>query len=161
MEKVIKEFEEKGYITNNGYGKEIPHSELLELEVDVLTPCALENQITSENADRIKAKIISEGANGPTTPEADEILSKKGIIVVPDILANSGGVVVSYFEWVQNLQNYYWEFDEVQKKEDLLLSKAFEDVWNLAEKYNTTLRNASYMKSIERIAKAMKLRGWY
>ena len=87
--------------------------------------------------------------------------SKKGIIVVPDILANSGGVVVSYFEWVQNLQNYYWEFDEVQKKEDLLLSKAFEDVWNLAEKYNTTLRNASYMKSIERIAKAMKLRGWY
>lgn len=161
MEKVIKEFEEKRYITNNGYGKEIPHSELLELEVDVLTPCALENQITSENADRIKAKIISEGANGPTTPEADEILSKKGIIVVPDILANSGGVVVSYFEWVQNLQNYYWEFDEVQKKEDLLLSKAFEDVWNLAEKYNTTLRNASYMKSIERIAKAMKLRGWY
>ena len=161
MEKVIKEVEEKGFVTNNGYGKEIPHSELLELEVDVLAPCALENQITSENADRIKAKIVVEGANGPTTPEADEILFKKGIIVVPDILANSGGVAVSYFEWVQNLQNYYWEFDEVQQKEDALLSKAFEEVWALSEKYKTDLRNASYMKSIERIAKAMKLRGWY
>lgn len=161
MEKVIKEVEEKGFVTNNGYGKEIPHSELLELEVDVLAPCALENQITSENADRIKAKIVVEGANGPTTPEADEILFKKGIIVVPDILANSGGVAVSYFEWVQNLQNYYWEFDEVQQKEDALLSKAFEEVWSLSEKYKTDLRNASYMKSIERIAKAMKLRGWY
>ena len=161
MEKVIKEVEEKGFVTNNGYGKEIPHSELLELEVDVLAPCALENQITSENADRIKAKIVVEGANGPTTPEADEVLFKKGIIVVPDILANSGGVAVSYFEWVQNLQNYYWEFDEVQQKEDALLSKAFEEVWALSEKYKTDLRNASYMKSIERIAKAMKLRGWY
>lgn len=161
MEKVIKEVEEKGFVTNNGYGKEIPHNELLELEVDVLAPCALENQITSENADRIKAKVIVEGANGPTTPEADEILFKKGIIVVPDILANSGGVAVSYFEWVQNLQNYYWEFDEVQQKEDALLSKAFEEVWALSEKYKTDLRNASYMKSIERIAKAMKLRGWY
>ena len=96
MEKVIKEVEEKGFVTNNGYGKEILHNELLELEVDVLAPCALENQITSENADRIKAKVIVEGANGPTTPEADEILFKKGIIVVPDILANSGGVAVSY-----------------------------------------------------------------
>ncbi|BBM35970.1 Glu/Leu/Phe/Val family dehydrogenase [Pseudoleptotrichia goodfellowii] len=161
MEKIIKEVEEKEFVTNNGYGKKIPHSELLELEVDVLAPCALENQITSENADRIKAKIVVEGANGPTTPEADEVLFKKGIIVVPDILANSGGVAVSYFEWVQNLQNYYWEFDEVQQKEDALLSKAFEEVWALSEKYKTDLRNASYMKSIERIAKAMKLRGWY
>ena len=134
---------------------------MLELEVDVLAPCALENQITSENADRIKAKVITEGANGPTTPEADEILFKKGIIVIPDILANSGGVVVSYFEWVQNLQSYYWPFEEVQQKEDALLSIAFEDVWNLADEYKVDLRNAAYMKSIERISKAMKLRGWY
>ena len=134
---------------------------MLELEVDVLAPCALENQITSENADRIKAKVITEGANGPTTPEADEILFKKGIIVIPDILANSGGVVVSYFEWVQNLQSYYWPFEEVQQKEDALLSTAFEDVWNLADEYKVDLRNAAYMKSIERISKAMKLRGWY
>lgn len=162
MEAVIKDFEENGRISaNKGYGKDITNNELLELEVDVLAPCALENQITSENADRIKAKVITEGANGPTTPEADEILFKKGIIVIPDILANSGGVVVSYFEWVQNLQSYYWPFEEVQQKEDALLSTAFEDVWNLADEYKVDLRNAAYMKSIERISKAMKLRGWY
>ena len=162
MEAVIKDFEENGRIAaNKGYGKDITNAELLELEVDVLAPCALENQITSENADRIKAKVVAEGANGPTTPEADEILFKKGIIVIPDILANSGGVVVSYFEWVQNLQSYYWPFDEVQQKEDALLSGAFEDVWALADEYKVDLRNAAYMKSIERISKAMKLRGWY
>ena len=162
MEAVIKDFEENGrIIENKGYGKDITNAELLELEVDVLAPCALENQITSENADRIKAKVITEGANGPTTPEADEILFKKGIVVIPDILANSGGVVVSYFEWVQNLQSYYWPFEEVQQKEDALLSTAFEDVWNLADEYKVDLRNAAYMKSIERISKAMKLRGWY
>ena len=162
MEAVIKDFEENGRIAaNKGYGKDITNNELLELEVDVLAPCALENQITSENADRIKAKVITEGANGPTTPEADEILFKKGIIVIPDILANSGGVVVSYFEWVQNLQSYYWSFEEVQQKENVLLSGAFEDVWALADEYKVDLRNAAYMKSIERISKAMKLRGWY
>ena len=162
MEAVIKDFKENGCISENkGYGKDITNAELLELEVDVLTPCALENQITSENADRIKAKVVVEGANGPTTPEADEILFKKGILVVPDILANAGGVVVSYFEWVQNLQSYYWSFEEVQQKENVLLSGAFEDVWALAAEYKVDLRNAAYMKSIERIAKAMKLRGWY
>ncbi|BBM41566.1 Glu/Leu/Phe/Val dehydrogenase [Leptotrichia shahii] len=162
MEAVIKDFEENGRIAaNKGYGKDITNAELLELEVDVLAPCALENQITSENADRIKAKVVAEGANGPTTPEADEILFKKGIVVIPDILANSGGVVVSYFEWVQNLQSYYWPFEEVQQKEDALLSGAFEDVWTLASEYKVDLRNAAYMKSIERISKAMKLRGWY
>ena len=162
MEAVIKDFEENGRIlTNKDYGKDITNAELLELEVDVLAPCALENQITSENADRVKAKVVAEGANGPTTPEADEILFKKGIVVVPDILANSGGVVVSYFEWVQNLQSYYWPFEEVQQKEDALLSTAFEDVWALADEYKVDLRNAAYMKSIERISKAMKLRGWY
>ena len=162
MEAVIKDFKENGCISENkGYGKDITNAELLELEVDVLTPCALENQITSENADRIKAKVVVEGANGPTTPEADEILFKKGILVVPDILANAGGVVVSYFEWVQNLQSYYWSFEEVQQKENALLSGAFEDVWALAAEYKVDLRNAAYMKSIERISKAMKLRGWY
>ena len=162
MEKVIKDFEENGrIIENKDYGKDITNAELLELEVDVLAPCALENQITSENADRIKAKVITEGANGPTTPEADEILFKKGITVIPDILANSGGVVVSYFEWVQNLQSYYWSFDEVQQKEDALLSKAFEDVWKIADEYKVDLRNAAYMKSIDTISKAMKVRGWY
>ena len=162
MEAIIKDFEENGRIlTNKGYGKDITNAELLGLEVDVLAPCALENQITSENADRVKAKVVAEGANGPTTPEADAVLFNKGIVVIPDILANSGGVVVSYFEWVQNLQSHYWTFEEVQQKEDALLSTAFEDVWKLAADYKVDLRNAAYMKSIERISKAMKLRGWY
>ena len=162
MEAVIKDYEENGRIVENkGYGKDFTNEELLELEVDVLAPCALENQITSENADRIKAKVITEGANGPTTPEADEILYKKGIVVIPDILANAGGVVVSYFEWVQNLQGYYWSFDEVQEKEDTVLSNAFKDVWSIADEFKVDLRNAAYMSSIRRIEKAMKFRGWY
>lgn len=162
MEAVIKDYEENGRIVENkGYGKDITNEELLELEVDVLAPCALENQITSENANRIKAKVITEGANGPTTPEADEILYKKGIVVIPDILANAGGVVVSYFEWVQNLQGYYWSFDEVQEKEDTVLSNAFEDVWSISDEFKVDLRNAAYMSSIRRIEKAMKFRGWY
>lgn len=162
MEAIIKEFQEKGFITNEaGYGKEISNAELLALEVDVLAPCALENQLTSENAGKVRAKIVVEGANGPTTPEADVILRQNGVLVVPDILANCGGVVVSYFEWVQNLQGYYWEFDEVQEKETVVLRRAFRDIWNLAQEYNVDLRTASYMMSIRRVEKAMKLRGWY
>lgn len=161
MEKIIKEVGSNGAIADGVYGKKITNQELLELEVDVLAPCALENQITSENADRIKAKVIVEGANGPTTPEADEILNKKGITIIPDILANAGGVVVSYFEWVQNLQGYYWGFEEVQEKETNVLKNSFNDIWNLAKEYNVDVRTASYMTSIKKIAHAMKLRGWY
>lgn len=162
MEALFKEFQEKGFITNEaGYGKEISNAELLALDVDVLAPCALENQLTSENAGKVRAKIVVEGANGPTTPEADAILRQNGILVVPDILANCGGVVVSYFEWVQNLQGYYWEFDEVQEKETVVLRRAFRDIWNLAQEYDVGLRTASYMMSIRRVEKAMKLRGWY
>ena len=162
MEALFKEFQEKGFITNEaGYGKEISNAELLALDVDVLAPCALENQLTSENAGKVRAKIVVEGANGPTTPEADTILRQNGVLVVPDILANCGGVVVSYFEWVQNLQGYCWEFDEVQEKETVVLRRAFRDIWNLAQEYDVDLRTASYMMSIRRVEKAMKLRGWY
>ena len=162
MEALFKEFQEKGFITNEaGYGKEISNAELLALDVDVLAPCALENQLTSENAGKVRAKIVVEGANGPTTPEADAILRQNDVLVVPDILANCGGVVVSYFEWVQNLQGYYWEFDEVQEKETVVLRRAFRDIWNLAQEYDVDLRTASYMMSIRRVEKAMKLRGWY
>ena len=162
MEALFKEYQANGFITNQaGYGKEISNAELLALDVDVLAPCALENQLTSENAGKVRAKIVVEGANGPTTPEADAILRQNGVLVVPDILANCGGVVVSYFEWVQNLQGYYWEFDEVQEKETVVLRRAFRDIWNLAQEYDVDLRTASYMMSIRRVEKAMKLRGWY
>ena len=158
----IQEFRANGFVTNQaGYGKEISNAELLALDVDVLAPCALENQLTSENAGKVRAKIVVEGANGPTTPEADAIMRQNGVLVVPDILANCGGVVVSYFEWVQNLQGYYWEFDEVQEKQTVVLRRAFNDIWDLAHEFDIDLRTASYMMSIRRLEKAMKFRGWY
>ena len=144
-----------------GATKEIDRNEVLTMNVDILMPCALENQITSKNVNDIKAKIVSEGANGPTTPEADKILYDKGIIVIPDILANAGGVTVSYFEWVQNLMRYSWSFEEVQEKQEKLMYKAFEDIWTLMGQHAVEMRTAAYMMSIKRIADAMKLRGWY
>ncbi|MEF9991815.1 MAG: Glu/Leu/Phe/Val family dehydrogenase [Paraclostridium sp.] len=142
-------------------GAEAFDGSVITTEVDILMPCALENQITSANAADIKAKIVCEGANGPTTPEADHILFEKGITLIPDILANSGGVTVSYFEWVQNLMRYNWSFDEVQEKQKVLMIKAFEEIWALAGDHNVEMRTAAYMMSIKRIADAMKLRGWY
>ncbi len=136
----------------------ISNGELLELDVQVLIPAALENQINSGNADRIKAPIIVEAANGPTTAEADEILSKKGITLVPDILANAGGVVVSYFEWVQNIQSVTWSEEEVNKKLKDIMDPAFEAVWDIAEKQNTTLRTGAYLIAIKRVADAKKAR---
>lgn len=142
-------------------GAQMINEDILTMDVDILMPCALENQLTSENAYKVRAKIISEGANGPTTPEADEIFVQKGITVIPDILANSGGVTVSYFEWVQNLQRYNWTFEEVQEKQKSLMIKAFEEIWKLAGEFDVDLRTAAYMMSIKRIADAMKMRGWY
>lgn len=148
-------------VANNGYGKEITKEEFFALKVDAILPCALENQITSANAGSIVAKVVCEGANGPTTPEADEILAKNGVLLVPDILANSGGVTVSYFEWVQNLQRFSWSFEDVQKKQEDLMYKAFDDIWNLMHEFKVDMRTAAYMMSIRRIQVAMKLRGWY
>lgn len=139
--------------------KRITNAELLELPCDILIPAALENQITAENADRIKAKIVIEAANGPTSVEADEILNKKGVKVLPDILSNSGGVIVSYFEWVQNLQNFYWEEDDVNAKLKRQIVGVFNDVFDAREKYDCTFRVAAYIVALNRLVTAKKLRG--
>jgi len=136
----------------------IDNDKLLELPVDVLVPAALEGAINEKNAGRIKAKIVLEMANGGVTPGAEEKLNKKGIVVVPDVLANAGGVVVSYFEWVQNLQNYYWMLEEVNTKLERIMNEAFEAVWERKEKYQTNLRMAAFALALEMIAAAMKMR---
>lgn len=147
--------------------KTISNDEILELNVDVLVPAALENVISKENAARIKAKAVIEMANGPVTPDGDEILNKKGIICVPDILANAGGVTVSYFEWVQNLQGYYWEKEEVLAKLEKIMVKAFEEFWNkYAElssqksiaKSQLSYRMAAYALAVEKVVKALEIR---
>ena len=140
---------------------EIDAAELLELECDLLAPCALEQVITGENADRIKASIIAEGANGPLTPEADAILEAQGILVLPDILANAGGVVVSYFEWVQGLQEYFWKEHEVNERLDEIITAAFEQTWKLHEARDVPLRVAAYGLAVQRVAEATTTRGIY
>ncbi|MGZ9585738.1 Glu/Leu/Phe/Val family dehydrogenase [Paenibacillus marinisediminis] len=147
-------------LTDYGPQYIISNSELLELPVDILIPAALENVITKENAGNIKANIIAEAANGPTTPEADVILINNGITVIPDILANAGGVTVSYFEWVQNLHNYYWSEEEVLEKLRANMIRSCEAVRDMAAAYDTDLRTAAYMISIKRVTDAMTARGW-
>jgi glutamate dehydrogenase len=147
-----------GSVTGYRNSKPVSNGELLELECDILIPAALENQITQGNAEKIKAKIVAEGANGPTTPDADQILFRKDVFVIPDILANSGGVIVSYFEQVQNQMNYYWTEDEVRTKLEHTIVTAFKDVLGVAEKHNVDMRIAAYMNAVKRIADAMSFR---
>ena len=125
----------------------------------VLVPAAMEDQITASNASDVKARVIVEAANGPTTPEADTILHDNGIIVVPDILANAGGVVVSYFEWVQNLNQYYWDLQTVRDRLEQVMVRSFEDVWSFSRSHSVDLRNGAYMLGIKRVADAVELRG--
>ena len=143
------------------YGQKITNAELLELKCDILVPAALEMQITEENAPRLQCRILAEGANGPTTPEADAILREKGIFVLPDILANAGGVVVSYFEWVQDLQNFFWTEEEVTKKLRDILVKAFHEVLDMSQKHKVHMRLAALMIGIDRVSRAMLWRGLY
>jgi glutamate dehydrogenase (NAD(P)+) len=154
------------YAKNNGGilkgftgGVEIKPGELLTANVDVLVPAALQNVITDENAGEIKAKLIVEGANGPTTPEADAILQDKNIVVVPDILANGGGVTVSYFEWVQNRYGHYWPEDEVNAKHDASMSSAFEHVWNNAAQFKTSMRIGAYITALKKVELGIKAKG--
>jgi glutamate dehydrogenase/leucine dehydrogenase len=144
-----------------GLGDKITNHELLELDCDVLVPAAKEDQIDQHNARNIKAKLIVEGANGPTSADADDILRDKGIMVIPDILANAGGVTVSYFEWVQNRIGYYWDIDDVNRRHDRMMREAFDNVYQTAYKYKTTLRLGAYIFAIDKVSRTLKLRGIY
>ena len=141
--------------------EQVGNEELLEIKCDVLAPCATENQITSKNADRIDCKILAEGANGPTTPKADKILHDKGIFVIPDILANAGGVTVSYFEWVQDRMGYFWREDEVNERLKDKMVASFNELCGYADKHNVDTRTAAYMMAIDRVAYDTKMRGIY
>ncbi len=141
--------------------KLIKINEFWSQDVDLLIPAALENAITKENAALIKAGVVIEAANGPISSDGDKILAENNIMVIPDVLANSGGVTISYFEWVQNRYGYYWEKDEVLIKASLAMKNAFKNTWETKEKYKVNMREASYLYSVEKIAKVMKLRGWY
>ena len=140
---------------------EITNEELLVVDCDVLAPSALEQVITTDNADKIKASIICEGANGPITPSADSILDERGVMVLPDILANAGGVVVSYFEWVQGLQEYFWKEPEVNSKLRDIVTRAFNETWHLAQERQTSMRSAAYGVAVGRVAEATVTRGLY
>jgi glutamate dehydrogenase/leucine dehydrogenase len=148
-----------GSVLNFPGAEPITTEQLLELDCDILIPAALENQITMENAHNIRARIVAEAANGPTTPDADVVLHKKGIMVIPDILANAGGVTVSYFEWVQDLQELFWDEDDVNRRLEKIMVKAFDDVHWMAKKYNTDMRTGAYILAIDRVATATRSRG--
>ncbi len=159
-EKAAAYKKEKGSLEGFPGARAVTNKKLLELDVDVLAPAAMENQITGENAGRVKAKAVLELANGPTTPEADAKLEKRGVPVIPDVLANAGGVAVSYFEWVQNRQGYYWTEAEVNAKLQSLMSAAFREVAAVAAGKKATLRQAAFILAVSRIQEAMLARGW-
>lgn len=152
---------EKGNLLDFPGSKAISMDEFWACQVDIVVPAALENAIDENVAEKIQAKLVCEAANGPTTPEGDEVLNRRGIVLTPDILTNAGGVTVSYFEWVQNLYGYYWIEEEVAEKEEIAMVQAFEALWAIKEEFNVTLRESAYMNSVKKVAKAMKLRGWY
>ncbi len=153
--------QEHGTLAGLASAESVTNEELVELPCDVFAPCALEQVVTEANADRVKATVICEGANGPVTPSADAILEDRGVLVLPDVLANAGGVVVSYFEWVQGLQEYFWREDEVNAKLHDIVARAFEEVWHTRESIGTSMRMASYGLAVQRVAEATTTRGLY
>jgi glutamate dehydrogenase (NAD(P)+) len=157
---VVQHKQKTGSVVGFPGTKAISNEELLELQCDILVPAALENAITGKNASRIRAKIVAEAANGPTTPDADDILFKNKVFDIPDFLCNAGGVTVSYFEWVQNIYGLYWTVEEVHDRLDKIMTKAFNEVYAIHVKNNVNMRMAAYMLSVQRVAEAMKLRGW-
>jgi len=161
VEKLLELADKNHSLEGCPYGDKISNEELLELKCDVLVPAALEMQITKANAAKIHCRILAEGANGPTTPDADAILRENGIFLIPDILANAGGVVVSYFEWVQDLQNFFWNEVEVNNKLREILVKSFHEVLGMSEKHGVDMRLAALMIGIDRVTRAMLWRGLY
>jgi glutamate dehydrogenase (NAD(P)+) len=153
--------QERGTLKGLAGVEAITNEELLVLECDVLAPCGLEQVLTEDNADQVRTRIVCEGANGPTTPAADEILEERGIVVLPDVLANAGGVVVSYFEWVQGLQEYFWKEDEVNAKLKEIVDKAFEETWQVHEARGVSMRLGAYGLAVQRVAEATMTRGLY
>jgi glutamate dehydrogenase (NAD(P)+) len=153
--------QERGTLAGLTNAEAVTNEELVELPCDIFAPCALEQVVTDENADRVKARIVCEGANGPVTPAADVILEDKGILVLPDVLANAGGVVVSYFEWVQGLQEYFWREDEVNAKLHDIVVRAFEETWQVRVDRETSMRMAAYGLAVQRVAEATTTRGLY
>ena len=161
IESVLKHKKETGSVIGFNGADTITNAELLVLPCDFLVPAAMEGQITTDNAAQVKAKIIVEGANGPTTTEADKILYDNGVFVIPDILANIGGVVVSYFEWVQNIESFFWEEEEVNDKLEKAMTNAFMEVLGISQAEKTDMRTAAYMLAVKRVASAMSARGIY
>ncbi|MCL6521478.1 MAG: Glu/Leu/Phe/Val dehydrogenase [Firmicutes bacterium] len=160
VEAVLRHKQETGSVVGFPGAREITNAELLALEVDILVPAALENQLTGENAGRVAARIVGEAANGPTTPEADAILNRNGVLVIPDVLANAGGVTVSYFEWVQNLYNFYWTEEEVNQRLEAMMIRAFDRVYAMHRERGVSMREAADMVAVQRVYDAMKARGW-
>jgi glutamate dehydrogenase (NAD(P)+) len=150
-----------GSVRNYTGARAISPTDILQLPTDLLIPASIDGQITAENARRIDAKLIAEGSNGPSTPDADDILAERGILVVPDILANAGGVIVSYFEWVQDLQSFFWSDEEVDSRLESIIMDAFDAVWREKDRLNSDLRTAAYSLAIERVADATDRRGLY
>lgn len=166
LEKLQKAKSETGSVQNYEGGTKMSNEELLECDADILIPAAIENQITGSNADRIKAKMVLELANGPVTPEADKILHEKDVFDLPDFLVNSGGVIGSYFEWVQNRGGYYWELDDIETKLDAFMTRSYSQMMEIRKDFEgkgnkITPRMASYVIAVKRVAAAMKARGWY
>ena len=159
-DEVDEHLKRNGRLTDCPGSEPISNSDLLELEVDILIPAAIENQLTSQNAHNIRAKVVAELANGPTTPEADNILNDKGIFIIPDFLCNAGGVIVSYFEMVQNGYQYYWDEETVNNRLDQKITSAFHAVHKMAQAKNVDNRVAAYLVAVNRVAEAVRLRGW-
>ncbi len=157
---VLEHKQKTGSVKGFPGSEDISNEDLLQLDCEILIPAALENQLTAAIAPGVKAKIIGEAANGPTTPEADQILFEKGCVVIPDILASAGGVTVSYFEWVQNLMNYYWTEEEVNVKLEQMMKRSFNNIFDMHQAKKVPLRKAAYMVAVQRVAEAMKVRGW-